>query len=287
MHSYFKNTESKKEIIDLYFQKLQSLKIDYEFLTVETSYGNSNIIITGHSNNPPLVLVHGENSCAPMALESLTGLENKFRIYAIDVLGQPNLSDEVRLDKKSDDYGKWMYEIISRLTIYNFYLVGISFGGFISLKFLAYDDTRISKAFLIKPTGIIKVNILKQLTNIMLPLKTYLFRKNKRCLKKYLKHIEVSEKSTRSKYLMKLLLNYRMNYATAPLISAREAQNITTPLSFISGKNDLVYPGIKLLKRAKAIFPSLIQVVLLENATHVTNKEAIIQIKELILESLF
>ena len=106
MHSFYDNTELKKEIIDLYYKKLNELDIDYEFLTVETSFGDTNIIVTGKVNKPPLVLVHGENSCVPMAICKLKGLEDKFRIYAIDVLGQPNLSDDVRLSMKTDDYGK-------------------------------------------------------------------------------------------------------------------------------------------------------------------------------------
>lgn len=286
MQSFFINQESKKAIIDLYYKKLQSLNLDFEFLTVETSFGDTNIIITGNANNPPLVLVHGENSCAPIAIEKLKALEEKFRIYAIDILGQPNLSDEVRLNPKTDDYGKWMYEILSRLQIYKAYFVGISLGGFIGLKSFIYNKDRISEVFLIHPAGIVNGNRFEVFVKAYLPSTSFKIQKKTICLKQFMKNTYTNEDAFTLKFLSKLFLTYRTKRLSIPLMTTQEAQIITIPLNIIAAKDDYLFPGEKLLNRAQKIFPSLKKTILLENSKHVPSKDDYDKIKELILETL-
>jgi pimeloyl-ACP methyl ester carboxylesterase len=286
MHSFYDNKEIKKEIIDLYYKKLNELGIDYEFLTVETSFGDTNIIVTGKVNKPPLVLVHGENSCAPMAICKLKGLEEKFRIYAIDILGQPNLSAEVRLKPKTDDYGKWMYEILSRLQIYKAYFVGISLGGFIGLKSLIYNQNRISEVFLIHPAGIVNGNRFEVFVKAYLPSTSFKLRKKTSCLKQFMKNTYSNEDAFALKFLSKLFLTYSTKWLSIPLITTQEAQIITIPLNIIAAKDDYLFPGEKLLNRAQKLFSSLKKTILLENSKHVPNKDDYDRIKELILETL-
>jgi len=286
MPSFFINQESKKAIIDLYYKKLQSLNLDFEFLTVETSFGDTNIIATGSINNPPLILMHSENSCAPIAIEKLKALEEKFRIYAIDILGQPNLSEEVRLNPKTDDYGKWMYEILSRLQIYKTYFVGISLGGFIGLKSLIYNQNRIFQAFLIHPAGIVNGNRFEVFVKAYLPSTSFKIRKKTTCLKQFIKNTYTNEDAFTLKFLSKLFLTYRSKSISVPLMTTQEAQIITIPLNIIAAKDDYLFPGEKLLNRTQKLFPSLKKTLLLENSKHVPSKDDYDRIKELILETL-
>ncbi|QGY42204.1 hypothetical protein GM418_00595 [Maribellus comscasis] len=66
-----------------------------------------------------MVLLHDSNSCAPAAIEILIDLTRNFRIYAVDIPGQSNLNEEFLLDVNDNSYGKWMYEILSRLAVKN------------------------------------------------------------------------------------------------------------------------------------------------------------------------
>ena len=79
----FKSEQGKKEILHLYDAKLDSLKIEYEYLTVQTSFGKTNIIDTGDPANPPIIIDHGSNDCAPIALETYANLHNTFGVYAV------------------------------------------------------------------------------------------------------------------------------------------------------------------------------------------------------------
>ena len=47
MRSLYKTDSGKKEIINLYDEKLIDLNIEYQYEIINSSYGKTNIIITG------------------------------------------------------------------------------------------------------------------------------------------------------------------------------------------------------------------------------------------------
>ena len=73
MDSLYKSEVGKTEILSLYHQKLKELNINYQQREVETSFGKTNIVITGHNSKPPILIIHGSNGCAPIALETYSG----------------------------------------------------------------------------------------------------------------------------------------------------------------------------------------------------------------------
>ncbi|MDG1037780.1 MAG: alpha/beta hydrolase, partial [Polaribacter sp.] len=119
MKSLYKSELGKKEIIHLYDQKLKDLDIDYTYKLINTSFGETNIIVMGDSTKPPILIIHGSNGCAPISLETYPNLYKDFQVFAIDVLAQPNKSAENRLSMKDNSYGLWVNEIINELNINN------------------------------------------------------------------------------------------------------------------------------------------------------------------------
>ena len=102
MQSLYKSEFGKNEILNLYNQKLKELEIEYKYRVIDTDFGKTNIIVAGDSTKPPLIIIHGSNGCAPIALETYPTLSKKFQIFAIDVLAQPNKSAETRLSMKDN-----------------------------------------------------------------------------------------------------------------------------------------------------------------------------------------
>ena len=74
-------------------------------------------------------------------------------------------------------------------------------------------------------------------------------------------------------YLSKVFLHFKMDFSALPVISKKEANAIKTPINLFAGGNDIMFPGKKMLKRAKKIFPSLGNTILLEKSKHVQNKK--------------
>ncbi|MCG6186205.1 alpha/beta fold hydrolase [Maribellus maritimus] len=283
MNTFFSNPEAKEENQKLYHQKLDELPIRYEFMQIETSYGDTNIVITGPKGEQPLVLLHDSNSCAPAAIETMIDLTQNFRIYAVDIPGQPNLSEEFRLNMNDNSYGKWMYEILSRLGVKNAFLVGISFGGFVVWQTLIFEEKRIAKAFLISPSGIIKGNPLKIFFKVFRPVKRYKKQKKIKYLEQFSGEQFSEKRDFAETFLSNLFLHYTMDFSPIPLISKNKAQRIKTPIHIFTAENDLLFPGKKIIKRAKKIFTQSNEFVLLKNSKHVLSGTNNVYISKYIL----
>lgn len=280
---FFKSKEGKGEILKLYNQKLNNLDIEYSEKSVETKFGATNIIITGDTNQPPLLLIHGTGGCAPLVLESFPKLSSKFCVYAIDVLAQPNKSSEGKLDMKSLDYGKWIIEIIVKLRLKEVTLVGFSFGGLISLKTIEFNETPIKEVFLIAPVYIVNGNPLLGLLKMFLPLKKFIKTNNERYIKKVLNVLFTEYDDFALAFMSTTFQHCNMDFSPLPIISKQSAQNINTPITLFAAEKDLMFPGKKMIKRASSMFLSLKSTVLLNNSKHVPNQDNFKLIEKVII----
>ena len=281
---FFKSKEGKEKILSLYNQKLNELNIEYSEKLIETKFGVTNVIITGDTKNPPLVLIHGTGGCAPQILDSLPNLALKYCVFAVDVLAQPNKSAENRLDMKSLDYGKWLIEVIIKLRLKDVTLVGFSFGGLISLKALVFNETTIKQVFLIAPVYIVNGNPLVGLFKMFLPLKKFIKTNNQKHIKKVMNVLFSEYDDFALEFMSSTFQHCNMDFSPLPIISKQSAKHITTPLTIMVAEKDIMFPGRKMIKRAKRIFSSLEDVVLIEDAKHVPNSKDFKKIEDLIID---
>lgn len=269
----FKSKQGKDEILRLYDKKLDSLNLDVESITVHTSYGETNILATGDPANPPIILVHGSNGCAPVALETYANLHKRFRVFAVDVLAQPNKSADTRLSMKDDSYGKWMNEIIGVMELESVTMAGFSFGGLIILKTLEYDESKIKEVYLSAPAYIVNGNPFKAIFKVFIPMKRYMKTKKVEHVEKFLSALFTDRDEFAIEFLSKVFLEFEMDFTPVPVIDAKKALAIRTPITIFGADEDLMFPGKKMLKRARKIFPSLKNGRLIEGSKHVQNKE--------------
>ncbi|MCG2417787.1 alpha/beta hydrolase [Aequorivita sp. F47161] len=280
---FFKSKEGKEKILSLYNQKLKELNIEYSEKLVETKFGVTNVIITGNTENPPLVLIHGTGGCAPQILDSFPNLSSKYCVYAVDVLAQPNKSAENRLDMKSLEYGKWLIEIIIKLRLKEVTLVGFSFGGLISLKALEFNETPIKQVFLIAPVYIVNGNPLLGLFKMFIPIKKFIKTNNQKHIKKVMGVLFTEYDDFALNYMSNTFRHCNMDFSPLPVITKDSAENIKTPITIFAAEKDIMFPGKKMIKKAKQLFPSLEEVVLLEGSKHVPNNKNFKIIEDLIL----
>ena len=281
---FFKSKEGKEKILSLYNQKLNELNIEYSEKLIETKFGVTNVIITGDTKNPPLVLIHGTGGCAPQILDSFPNLASKYCVYAIDVLAQPNRSAENRLGMKSLKYGKWLIEVVIKLRLKDVTLVGFSFGGFISLKALEFNETPIRRVFLIAPVYMVNGNPLVGLFKMFLPLKKFIKTNNQKHIKKVMNVLFSEYDDFALEFMSSTFQHCNMDFSPLPILSKNDANRIKTPITIFACEKDIMFPGKKMIKRAKRIFSSIEEVVLIEDAKHVPNSKDFKKIEDLIID---
>jgi pimeloyl-ACP methyl ester carboxylesterase len=281
---FFKSKEGKDKILTLYNQKLKELNIEYSEKLVESKFGKTNVIRVGNTNLPPLLLIHGTGGCAPQILDSFPNLASKYCVYAVDVLAQPNKSAENRLDMKSLDYGEWLLEVIIKLRIKKVTLVGFSFGGLITLKALEYSEIPIKEVFLIAPVYIVNGNPILNVWKMFIPLKKFIKTNNQSYIKKVMGVLFSEYDDFALNFMSTTFQHCNMDFSPLPIITKEKAKNIKTPITIFAAEKDIMFPGKKMIKRAKQVFPSLDEVVLFEDSKHVPSTTDFRKLEKLILD---
>lgn len=285
MNSLFKSEAGKAQILKLYDDKQAELNIPTAERVIETSFGKTHILVAGDPSKPPLILIHGSNGCAPIALEAYRDLLDSFSVYAVDVLAQPNKSEGTLLSMKDDSYGQWMNQLIDELALEEVTMAGFSFGGLVILKTLIHNETKIKEVFLSAPAYVVNGNPLKALVKFFIPMRRYMKTKKTKFLERFLDSAFTEKDDFAHNYLAAVFEHFTMDFTPVPVITKSEAAHIQTPITLIGAGDDIIFPGGKMIKRARKIFPSLKHTLLLSDSKHVQNEKDNSTISNLIMNN--
>jgi len=125
-----------------------------EHLTVPTREGETFVVASGPPNAPPLVLLHGAGANSAMWLGDVADWSEQFRVYAVDVIGEPGLSAPSRPPFASDAYALWLDDVLHALAVDRVSIVGVSLGGWLALDYAIRRPARVNRLALLCPGGI-------------------------------------------------------------------------------------------------------------------------------------
>ena len=134
-----------------YDKTLTLWPVPYRELIIETGFGNAHVISSGSDNAPPMVLLHGMNASSTMWYPNIGELSKDHKVYAIDNLTEPGKSEMTRQMNNVDDLIKWYVEIVDKLGIEDFTLIGASKGGWLAVKLALSLQNRVKKLILLSP----------------------------------------------------------------------------------------------------------------------------------------
>jgi pimeloyl-ACP methyl ester carboxylesterase len=121
---------------------------------VATRYGATFVVTCGQDDAPPLLLLHGAGSNSAMWIADAPAWSARFKLYAIDVIGEPGFSAESRPPMKSDAFALWLDDVLQGLEIDRFSMIGISLGGWLALDYARRRPARVDRLVLMVPAGI-------------------------------------------------------------------------------------------------------------------------------------
>jgi pimeloyl-ACP methyl ester carboxylesterase len=121
---------------------------------VATCQGETFVIECGRPDALPLLLLHGGLANSTTWMSYVITWAPHFRIYAVDVIGEPGLSAPSRPPLDSDEYARWLDDVLDALDLTAVSIVGISLGGWLALDFAIRRSGRVSSLVLIVPGGV-------------------------------------------------------------------------------------------------------------------------------------
>lgn len=264
--SIFKSTFGKEEILNYYDEVLNKYSDNNKQYYIETRYGKTFVIESGEKTAPPLILLHGSGMSSFMWLKDLKEYSKKYRVFAIDILGEPGKSDDNRLSLAGDEHSQWILDIYDSLNIKKANIVGISLGAWIALKFAISYDKMVNKLVLISPSG-----IGGQKRSFIFKYLIYMILGERGIDKLYYKingDKAMSEVVLNYERLIAKYFNYRNE--TIPIFSDEELRKLKIPISIFIGEKDIMLKSLETKQRAEKLFEN-VKINYIKDAGHINN----------------
>ncbi|WP_238899948.1 MULTISPECIES: alpha/beta hydrolase [unclassified Clostridium] len=251
MGKVFKTNEGKNDVIKFYDKFLQKLALSYEKFYVNTRYGKTFIIASGEKSNPPLILLHGSGMNSVMWLRDIKEYSKTYRVYAIDMLGEPGKSDENRPSLIGSSYAEWLKEVFENLSVERANIIGISLGAWLAIKFSVSYPEMASKLVLLCPSG-----VGPQKKSFIFKAIAYGILGEKGIDKLYYKvngNQPIPEEMLKYQKLIGKSFNYRKE--TIPVFSDNELKLLTMPTVLFVGAKDIMLHSDKTARRLGNLLP--------------------------------
>jgi pimeloyl-ACP methyl ester carboxylesterase len=257
--SLFKTPEGKSMFFAAYDAALNQWPVPYEELDVPTRFGMTHVVAAGPANAPALVLLHGYMATSVMWAPNITDFSKDYRVYAIDVMGQPGKSVPTEPIRAVKDYVAWLSETLDGLNVGRVPLVGMSFGGWLAVKYAVAMPERIRNLVLLSPGGMLPMVKQFGLRGMLMMLFPTRFT-----VRSFMRWAGITDAIDEPGLeLMYLGVKYfRMPKETAQvdrdassLIADDELRNLRMPVLLLFGDGEVIYDPAVALARARRLVP--------------------------------
>jgi pimeloyl-ACP methyl ester carboxylesterase len=150
----YKSEAGARLLRDRYLDALKAWPVPHDQLRVPTPEGETFVVASGPAGAPPLVLLHGSGSNSAEWADRMPTLTQRFRVYAVDVIGEPGLSAETRPPLGTGRYAAWLDAVLDHIAVTGTAFLTSSFGGWLALDYATRRPERVTALALRCPVGL-------------------------------------------------------------------------------------------------------------------------------------
>ena len=154
MSAIYKSEAGRLAVEAHYREFLSRWPVSSTQFSVKTREGDTFIVACGPETAPPLLLFHGSGANSTAWLADIAALFAHFRVYAVDMIGEPGLSAPSRPPLASDAYALWLDDVMAALSLTRVSIAGVSLGGWLALDYATRRPERVEKLALMCPAGV-------------------------------------------------------------------------------------------------------------------------------------
>jgi pimeloyl-ACP methyl ester carboxylesterase len=156
---FYKSQKGYDAMKQWYDALLSSFDFPHELTYLDTRYGKTHAIVAGDAHAPPLILVQGLAGNAVLWYHQLPAFAEKFRVFALDIPGQPGRSDLNPPPFTRSGYAGWLVDVLDALGYASANFLAVSTGGWFMAALMLAHPGRVAKSILVSPTGFIRARI--------------------------------------------------------------------------------------------------------------------------------
>jgi pimeloyl-ACP methyl ester carboxylesterase len=277
MPSPFKSAKGEAEYGAAYDALMHLWPVPYKPLDISGRFGSTHLVVSGPENAPPVVLLHGYFATLAMWAANAPALSKNYRVYAVDVMGQPSRSTPDQPIRSRVDFVEWLTTILDALRIERAHLVGMSYGGWLTLNYAISAPDRVERIALLSPAGSFLPNVtgftLRTLP-IMLFHRRFWVERFMRWLT-YTENLQDPDVRRFTDYEVTQLYlgskHFRMHPETLQILPApfsdSELSTMRVPTLLLIGQQEVLYDPVAALDRAERLIPNL-EGALIPRASH-------------------
>ncbi len=250
--SIWKSASGQNAILAFYDSVLDRWPVPYEQLAIPTRLGSTAAIACGDPAASPLILLHGSSSNAVMWIGDVAEYCRRFRVYALDIPGEPGKSEPARPELTGPEYVEWLDDVLQVLGIRRTCLLGISLGGFLAIKYACARPERIDKLALLCPSGVAPANAAFLWKAV--PLMLLGQWGQDRMVRLVNGNTALPEEAIG---YSRLIANHFKPRLSVPLFADDELKHLTMPVFLIAGEQDVLLRSRETANRLSALLPDL------------------------------
>jgi pimeloyl-ACP methyl ester carboxylesterase len=265
----FRSPESEAKYYAAYDAMLGQWPVPYEELFIPTRFGDTHVIASGPKDAPALILFHSAGSGAAQWFRNVGPLSRRYRIYAVDTIGEVNKSAATRRLKNRQDCVDWAADLFDGFGIGKADIVGNSFGGFLAFNTTLYLPQRVKKVVLISPAATF-VPMWAFYVHIAYPYKIgYALGSNRIILSGFNWIWQNFPRDTVFKGYTELgkISGFPCNQLPPPVYSDEDLRRVRIPILLLIGEREVIYKPGDAIERATRLVPGL-KAEIVPNANH-------------------
>jgi pimeloyl-ACP methyl ester carboxylesterase len=249
----YRSPAGEQEVMAFYNSVLERWPVPHDELNISTRWGNTFVIESGDPARPPLVLLHGANSNALSWIGDVPGYCSDFRVYAIDIPGDPGRSAPSRLDLNSPAYAEWLEDVLNELHIEKTHLLGLSQGGLNAIRFATCYPDRVERLVLLSPGGVIAEKASFLIKAIFF---SFMGKRGAEAINR-LTFGKQPIDPTAVKYMNLIMTHFRARISKVNNFTDEDLRKLTMPVLLIGGQQDAIRDVEKIAQRLARSLPAL------------------------------
>ena len=254
--SAFKTPEGEALFLATYDAAMKRWPVPFEEVDVPTRFGTTHVVVAGPNNAPALVLLHGYMATSVMWGPNIADFTKNHRVYAIDVMGQSSKSVPGEPIRHGTDYVAWLTATLDGLNLDRIALVGMSFGGWLALKYAMAVPERVHHLALLSPGGLLPMARQFRLRTMLM-----LFCPTRFTVNSFMRWAGI--RGSEVQPVVDLTYLGLKHFQTPPqadreafsLISDAELRSLRVPVLLLYGDAEVIYDPAQALARANRLIP--------------------------------
>ena len=272
--SPFKSPKGEAEYLAAYAAMMQYWPVPYAEFDIPGPYGCTHLVASGPQDAPALVLLHGGRASLTMWSANVADLSRNYRVYAIDIMGQPGKSVPDKTFQKREDLIPWFSGLLDALKITKASLVGQSYGGWFALFYALRAPQRVSKIALISPAASFRPlnwqHALRGSAMFFFPSRNTM--RSFKLWETYPGNLQSPENlAFFNAKVEQLYLGFKyfrcQGEAMPDIFTDAELQRLQAPTLLLIGQQEVIYDPAASIERARRLIPH-IEASLIPNASH-------------------